>query len=472
MRLTGHDAIKFDGFLPVYNWIYPLFGDADSSRSASLDSLADLPVPTSRALYVHIPFCETICSFCPFVRTARHDAEAIESYVGALIEEIHLKGRLPNLAQAPVGAVFFGGGTPSVLSPDQIRRIGTALQGCFDLSAVREYSWEFEVKSVNDDRIVALRDIGVTHARFGAQSFDPEYRRLFELTADLGQLTSAAEKLLAAFPHVSCDVLYGVAGQDEEQLLRDIEAVDALGMNNVDFYPINNLMTQKRLHNSLLRAGKAPVSGLTKHYMGIFVREALRARNFVPHNGHGYVRVSREEAQNTEVVSNAYSFVYHEHTLGYPDHDLLGFGVNAISSFRGCTARNTASFSEYIDTIGAGRVPTLIHRHPAVIDASRPLALALPYHGEIPREWVQSDALEAEQISALARLIEAELISETPETYALTRSGWEWYCNVMYQLLPSAERSALHRAMAESLRGRSIEPSGLVGLDLRPPNAR
>ncbi|WP_174990143.1 radical SAM protein [Pandoraea aquatica] len=88
-------------------------------------------------------------------------------------------------------AIFFGGGTPSLLSPDQIRRIGERIRYHFDLSQVEEYSFEIEVKSLTPEKAEAMREAGVTHPRFGLQTFQSEWRAMFDLTATLEQVHAA-----------------------------------------------------------------------------------------------------------------------------------------------------------------------------------------------------------------------------------------------------------------------------------------
>ena len=190
MILTGHPALKFDSFFPLYNWIYPLSGSSSARfvGASAASALSEIAPSGSRALYVHIPFCETICTFCPFVRTATQEDGLVQAYVDALVQEIESKADIGRVAAAPIGAVFFGGGTPSYLSPQQILQVGNALRRCFDLSHCREFSFELEVKSASWDRLEALKQIGVTHARFGAQTFSTRYRSLFNLTATVDRV--------------------------------------------------------------------------------------------------------------------------------------------------------------------------------------------------------------------------------------------------------------------------------------------
>ena len=465
MRLTGHDVLKFDAFMPIYNWIYPLAGQPSKrfGPDRAVQVFLELPTAQSRALYVHIPFCETICTFCPFVRGKYQNESVIDVYVEALLSEIELKGRFRALTEVPVGAVFFGGGTPSILKPHHIRKLGKALGAHFDLSRLREFSFEFEVKSVTPERIEALLDIGVTHARFGLQTFSPEYRQLFELTATIDDIYSATKLLSDSFPYLSCDLLYGMNGQSEDDLLADIERVCELNIGNIDFYPINNLVTQHKLHQSFRDVNKQPVSGLTKFYMRLLLREALREKGFLPHNGHGWVRAPEDEIRRNPVVTDVYSFVYHEHVLGYPKHDLLGFGTNAVSSFTGFSVSNTPSRDDYIRALSSGELPMKVSEHDEAVDACRPIALALPYHGSVDRRTVDWDCVPSIVIDHLEELEQHKLVTATETEFGLTRLGWEWYTSVMYYLLPDEEQSAIRTILGRAARDkqRDIEASGL-----------
>ncbi|HVZ39474.1 MAG TPA: radical SAM protein [Candidatus Kapabacteria bacterium] len=465
MHLTNLAGLPFNRFLPIYNWLYPLTGKRSKRFSGihALDVLSALQPARGRALYLHIPFCETICTFCPFVRGGYRDPSIIDAYVDALETEIRIKASYPLVTDPPVRSIFVGGGTPSLLEPDHIRRIGAALAQHFDLSQLTEFSFECEVKSVTPERIGAMREIGVTHARFGLQTFSPEYRRLFNLTSTIDQIERATTMFSDAFPYVSCDILYGMNGETVDELRNDLNRVCDLGLRNIDIYPINNVVTQPKLHASFADEGLAPTSGLTKFYMNIYVRETMRERGYLPHNGHGYVKVPKDELDGDPVVTDRYSFVYHEHVYGYPGYDLLGFGTNAVSSFEGFSITNAASRNGYIASLADGIIPMTVRKHEHDIDACRPLALSLPYHGAARKEWIDWPSLHESAWERLQRLIAHGLVAETSNAFELTRTGWEWYSSVMHYLLPPAEQSAVDTIIHTALHDerRTIESSGI-----------
>lgn len=169
LQLRPNDKIKFNAQFPIYNFFFPSQINIDKGLNLSdVLYMANVGV-TSRALYFHFPFCETICSFCPFTRGIYKSENDIDRYVSAIIQEIELKSQLIELDNVPIEAIFFGGGTPSLLSPEQIKKVGKAIIDKFDLSKLREFSFEIEVKSLTLDKVLAMKSIGVTHPRFGLQ---------------------------------------------------------------------------------------------------------------------------------------------------------------------------------------------------------------------------------------------------------------------------------------------------------------
>ncbi len=446
--LADATLLKFDKQFPIYNFFYP--GHLASSKTASFDSVLREANhhAKSRALYFHIPFCETVCSFCPFTRGTFRNADVVDRYVDDLLTEIELKAAVVDLRAVPVRAIFFGGGTPSLLSPEQIRRIGERIRHHFDLSRIEEYSFEIEVKSLTPEGAEAMREIGVTHPRFGLQTFSPHWRDMFDLTATLDQVHAAVQCLTARFARQSFDLLYGMSGSDEGVMLSDLEQAVALGTTNIDVYPIDNVMTQVTLHRKIAKAGYAPTSAARKFSMRSLADEFLRHAGFSPHNGHGYVRSS---CSADTVVSNDYSFVYHEHVYGYDDCDLLGFGVNAVSAVLGHFMTNTHSRSIYHQTLAQAELPVSISEHDVALDYARPVILRLPYHGRVDKRRVDFSRVPTDVRDRFGQLLEAGMINESVDCYELTRLGWHWYVNMMVYLMPKNERALLNRLVVSQL---------------------
>ncbi|WP_150576672.1 coproporphyrinogen III oxidase [Pandoraea aquatica] len=230
--------------------------------------------------------------------------------------------------------------------------------------------------------------------------------------------------------------------------MSDLEQAVALGTSNIDVYPIDNVMTQVTLHRKLAEAGYLPTSASRKFSMRVLADEFLRHAGFAPHNGHGYVRGT---CSRDTVISDQYSFVYHEHVYGYDDCDLMGFGVNAVSATFGHFMTNTHSRSMYHEVLARGDLPVVIGEHDTTLDHARPIILRLPYHGTIEKQRVDFARVPEDVVERLHGLIQAGFVRESARTYDLTRLGWHWYVNMMVYLMPKRERAVLNRLVVSQL---------------------
>ena len=124
--------------------------------------------PEPSGLYVHIPFCASICNYCNFNRGLL-DEGLKQQYVSALTQEIAMRA-----TGEPVDTIYFGGGTPSLLSPEETRAIVSACRDAFDVRPGTEVTFEVNPETVDEAKLAAFRDAGINRLSFGVQSFDDE----------------------------------------------------------------------------------------------------------------------------------------------------------------------------------------------------------------------------------------------------------------------------------------------------------
>ncbi len=187
---------------------------------------------TLAGLYIHIPFCRSRCSYCDFA-TGIYQGELAERYVSALAAEVAATEHTGN----HVDTIYFGGGTPSLLTPLQLERILVAVHDRFAVDRDPEITLEMNPGTVTRDQLRAFRDLGVNRASFGAQTFDDA-----EL-AKLGRSHTSADTLKtfndlrdAGFANVSFDLIAGLPGQTLAGWQRNIEQSLALQPEHLSFY--------------------------------------------------------------------------------------------------------------------------------------------------------------------------------------------------------------------------------------------
>jgi len=187
---------------------------------------------TAAGLYVHIPFCSSRCSYCDFA-TGLYESELAERYVRGLIDEI----RSSQYAGEIVDTIYFGGGTPSLLTPSQLHRIIMALYDNFKITAEPEITLEINPGSATPEKLRAFYGLGINRASFGAQTFDDA-----EL-AKLGRSHNAADAWRtfadlrdAGFANVSFDLIAGLPGQTLAGWQRNIQQALHLDPEHLSFY--------------------------------------------------------------------------------------------------------------------------------------------------------------------------------------------------------------------------------------------
>src|SRR5439155_12877751 len=183
-------------------------------------------------LYVHVPFCSAICNYCNFNR-GLFDAGLKERYVDALVREIDRAGG----AGPGADTIYFGGGTPSLLEPDEIRRIIAACEESFAIAADREITLEANPESVSEPRLAAYRDAGVNRLSFGVQSLrDDELRRLSRLHDAERARTAVSEARAAGFDNLSLDLMMWLPDQRVDQWLESVDGAIALAPDHLSLY--------------------------------------------------------------------------------------------------------------------------------------------------------------------------------------------------------------------------------------------
>ena len=186
------------------------------------------------ALYIHIPFCETKCPYCDF-NTYAGIEELVPSYMDALAQEIRLWSA--TLGPVPIGTIFFGGGTPSYVPPEHIRRLLSTVRSAFTLAANAEITLESNPGDVTMERLAGWRAIGVNRLSIGVQSLDDDLLRL------LGRRHTSQEAIdalgyaqAAGFDDVNLDLMYGLPDQSIDQWRRTLQDTLALGPQHLSLY--------------------------------------------------------------------------------------------------------------------------------------------------------------------------------------------------------------------------------------------
>jgi oxygen-independent coproporphyrinogen-3 oxidase len=187
---------------------------------------------TAAGLYLHIPFCSSRCSYCDFA-TGLYNQELAERYVRALVADIRSSRHVGD----SVDTIYFGGGTPSLLTPSQLEVILACVYDCFKIDSQSEITLEINPGSVNEEKLRAFRSLGVNRASFGAQTFDDaELAKLGRSHTTADTLKTFADLRGVGFENVSFDLIAGLPGQTIDGWQRNIKQALELGPEHLSFY--------------------------------------------------------------------------------------------------------------------------------------------------------------------------------------------------------------------------------------------
>ena len=272
-------------------------------------------------LYVHIPFCKSICNFCPYCKV-RYSAELCDRYIDALIKEIHIAGR------KKVTSLYFGGGTPA-LAANRIKDIVDALNDHFIIT--EGIGLELHPENVTEEVLSVLKAAGVTKVSIGIQSFCNKYQSILgRKTVD----THAMKKALDAvrFETVSMDFIFALPEQTYDDLKSDIDEAFSLGANHVAIYPfIDFTFTASPVKTMPKKEKRELLDSITKYCMS-----------------NGY---SRNSIWTFSSESDAnYSSMTRD--------NFLGFGCSATTLLKNQFKINTFDIASYCERISRGTLAT------------------------------------------------------------------------------------------------------------------
>ena len=378
------------------------------SRGTSDRGLPASGAAASEALgiYLHIPFCAAICHYCNFNRGLL-EAGLKDAYVDALEREIRASG---DGAQADT--IYFGGGTPSLLDPDEVARLIAACREAFRIAAGAEVTLELNPESASRDRLEEFRQVGVNRLSIGVQSFrDDELARLGRVhdaaTAERAFLLARE----AGFDNVSLDLMMWLPGQTVEQWLENVDALIRLGPDHASLYLLE-LYPNAPLRDEMARAGwsQAPDDDAADMYE--------RGLERLESAGYDQYEISNV-ARNGRISRHNWKY--------WTDGEWAAFGCGAHGTREGRRWRNVSSTSEYVAAIREGRSVVAEERR---LSAYERLSEAL-FMGLRTNRGLRLDQL-AERYGvdvwsrygdALRPFVDCHLLEYTPPVLRLTRRG-------------------------------------------------
>jgi oxygen-independent coproporphyrinogen-3 oxidase len=315
--------------------------------------LTALPVDAPVSLYLHVPFCAELCLYCGCHTTVARRHAPVAAYAELLEREIDLIGA--RLAGQSVTHIHFGGGTPTMLQPNELMRIMAALQARFRITHATEIAIEIDPRSPTREHIAALADMGVSRASLGVQDFDPRVQEAIGRQQSVEQTARAADRLReAGIIHINLDLMYGLPHQTAATVTDTAERALTLHPDRIALFGYAHVPWMKR-HQKLIPEETLPGS------QERFAQSSAAAELFV---GSGYQHIGLDHFARADdlLAERQREGKLHRNFQGYTTDEtanLIGFGPSAISSLPGGYVQNTPQVVGYRDAIMAGRPATV-----------------------------------------------------------------------------------------------------------------
>jgi len=339
---------------PTADRFVEAFGEADYLQALEQrrDGVGTKAYPLS--LYVHIPFCESLCYYCACNKIITKHHERGAEYLRYLEREVDLN--IAHLGQGQVvSQLHLGGGSPTFLSDAELAQLMTMLRRNFQLAPGGEYSVEIDPRTVTRERLAHLAKLGFNRLSFGVQDFEPAVQKAVHRIQPAEQvfdLVAVSREL--GFESVNVDLIYGLPMQTPETFERTLEQITQLRPDRIALYAYAHLperfKPQRRIHTQDLPPAASKL---------VMLSSAMRVLMAA-----GYVYVGMDHfALPTDALAVAKrQGRLHRNFQGYstqPDCDLIALGVSSIGRVGPTFSQNVKTLDEYYDLLNQGRLPVV-----------------------------------------------------------------------------------------------------------------
>lgn len=373
--------------------------------------------PNKRLLYLHIPFCATHCTFCGFYQNPSQ-TDSTARYTDYLLRELSMEASSPLLQGGPIHAIYFGGGTPSALSAQQLHSIISQLRKSLPLAPDCEITVEGRIFNFDDERIDACLEAGANRFSVGVQTFNTRIRQRMGRKASRDEaihfLTNLASRDRAA---VVCDLMFGLPHQTPETWQEDLAIVRQLPLDGVDLYALNLLPTTplaKSVENNRI---ELPTLAQQCDFYCSGAESLAQAGWHQLSNSH-WARTTRER--------NLYNLLIKQGA------DCLALGSGAGGSLQGHAYMQHRSLDNYYRLIDSGQKPLMMMTQAS---GEHPWRAKLQSGIEVGRLDLSELITDPYPLMPLiAQWHQSHLLKDDSFCLRLTNSGRFWASNIMQAL--------------------------------------
>lgn len=378
------------------------------------------------SVYIHVPFCESVCYYCACNKVVtKHHSKAAE-YLHYLSKELDLVAQDLGSGQR-ISQLHLGGGTPTFLSTAEMDDLMSMVRRHFELVPGGEYSIEIDPRTVSRDRLKHLMSIGFNRLSFGVQDFDPVVQQAVHRVqpyAQVAELMAWSREI--GFDSINLDLIYGLPMQTPESFARTLEQVNSLRPDRIALYGYAHLPNRFKPQRRIIEA-ELP-TGANKLHMLSMALDTMLAQGYV------YIGMDHFALPNDALAVAKRQGRLHRNFQGYstqPDCDLVALGVSAIGRVGATYSQNAKTLEEYYDALDQGRLPIIkgitLSRDDLI---RRSVIMAIMCQGKIDFEsfrlgqLADFESMFTNELQRLTPLVEAGLVEIDRAGLTVTETGW------------------------------------------------
>jgi oxygen-independent coproporphyrinogen-3 oxidase len=353
--MTRNLLSRYAGNVPRYT-SYPTaphFTDAVTNETYA-GWLGALAASDRLSLYLHIPYCDRLCWFCACHTRQTHKYAPVTTYLAALHAEIAGVGRLVS-RDAHVSAIHLGGGSPTLLAPDDIIALKSVIDDAFALSGDVEISVEMDPNDLDIERYDALARIGMMRASLGVQDFEPRVQAAINRVQSFEQTRSVVEEVRArGVRSVNCDIVYGLPHQTMQSLEDTVRSIISLAPDRVALFGYAHVPWMKK-HQTMIDSASLPGATLRYDLMS-------RASAMLVDAGYSPIGIDHFAKPGDSLATAAYEGRLRRNFQGYTDdqaNTIVGLGASSIGSFRQGYVQNIPATGQYEKTVLTGSLAAI-----------------------------------------------------------------------------------------------------------------
>ncbi len=378
------------------------------------------------SIYVHLPFCESLCYYCACNKIITKHHERAAPYLALLRREVEL--HVQHMGRgAAVSQLHLGGGTPTFLSDEELAWLMDLLRSHFTFQDGEEYSIEVDPRTVTAERLESLRQLGFNRLSFGVQDFDPDVQKAVHRVQPAEQvfaLVASARRI--GFDSVNVDLIYGLPKQNPQSFARTLEQVCELRPDRIALYAYAHLPERFKPQRRIIMID-LPLPDAKVSMLASALKTFMQA-------GYVYIGMDHFALPEDALAIAKRQGRLHRNFQGYstqPDCDLVGLGVSAIGKVGATYSQNMKTLDEYQYLIDQGRLPVARGLALSRDDIlRRSVIMALMCQGEVLFESIELAHLIdfrqyfAAEMEQMREMQQQGLVSISESSIQVTPLGW------------------------------------------------